>query len=205
MSMFHFFLAASASTQPAGGGGGGGGGEDPPGAPHDLHAPNNGVTYSIAWTDAVAQDVELYRDNTLYDTIAAGVQILAIGTMYGDGTHTWKAKHIDPDSDFSAEITTIDGVVGGGGGPSGVPSGLSTYEFAGGSKFGIQWVNGDTAAQTSLERDGVEYALVAAAGSSADNGYKAGDGTRVWRARHLKNGVYSDYSATLTTLNGEEV
>ena len=162
------------------------------------------MNFSIAWSDGASQEVNLYRDGDYYATIAAGVEVKLIGVMYGDGTHDWKAQHIDPEGEFSSTITTIDGVVGGGGGPSGAPSNLSVYEYGGGAKFGIQWDNGDETANTSLERDGVEEAFVAWGESVADIGLKAGDGEATWRARHWQNGVYSTYSATIDTVGGVE-
>jgi hypothetical protein len=193
MSIAMFYAAAAANA--AGGGG------DPPGAPNGLHATNNGTNYFLVWSDASADDVEIFRDGESFDTVGAGEEGYEVGPMFGDGTHTWKVRHIDPTSDFGNEITTTDGIEGGGGGPSGAPSGLSVYEYQGGSKYGIQWSNGDSSAQTELEDSGQ---LLSAGTSSADQGVKAGSGAHTWKARHLKNGVYSSYSETISTFDGVE-
>lgn len=202
------FVIALVSATPVGGGGGGGD-PDPPGAPTDLVAANNGVNYSIAWIDAASQQVEVYRDGSLFSTVNAGVQIVAVGPMAGDGTHTWKARHIGPEGPFSTEITTIDGVVGGGGGPSGVPSSLDAYEYASGSKYGISCVLGDVTAETELEEYDVQVGgtllethVMEPGVSTHDIGLKSSGGIRGWQARHKKNSIYSAFSAAIQTING---
>jgi hypothetical protein len=87
--------------------------------------------------------------------------------------------------------------------PDGAPSSLGVYEYGGGTKFGIEWVSGDSAAQTELFRDDVLYSTIGAGVMSYDVGLKSGDGSHTWKARHRKGGV-SAFSASISTVEGSE-
>jgi hypothetical protein len=91
-----------------------------------------------------------------------------------------------------------------GGGSLTAPSGLSVYEYSAGARFGIQCSLGDATASTEWYRDDVIYTTTGPGVSSFDVGLKSGDGTHTWKARHTSGANTSDFSATLTTVDGTE-
>jgi hypothetical protein len=98
------------------GGGGEGGGSGPAGAPSSMsvYEYSGGTRFGIqcALGDSGAT-TEWFRDDVLYTTTGAGVSSVDIGPKSGDGTHTWKARHLEDGtySAFSDAITTNDGVL----------------------------------------------------------------------------------------------
>ena len=118
--MIHFYLMAAVTASGSSGGGGGGGSSPPTGDPPNgppsaisAYSYSGGTHFGIQWVtgDPAAQS-ELYRDGSLYDTLAIGVEQKDIGNKTGNGTHTWKVRHLRNAqySAFGSEITTTDGV-----------------------------------------------------------------------------------------------
>lgn len=80
------------------------------------------------------------------------------------------------------------------------PSGLSVYEYQGGTKYGIQWVNGNNSIPTQVYRDDVLFVTRPAGVNTMDVGVKTG--THTWKVRHAQGNSVSAFSASLSTSNG---
>jgi hypothetical protein len=87
------------------GGGGEGGGSGPAGAPSSMSV--------YEYSGGTRFGIQCALGDVLYTTTGAGVSSVDIGPKSGDGTHTWKARHLEDGtySAFSDAITTNDGVL----------------------------------------------------------------------------------------------